>query len=167
MKKLLVVWFVFAVNLPVLHAFTPEPEADGSTEEAGRITRRTEISAYLYGPVFIGVNLERTLIPLLDVTFSLGYGVSAGLNFHPFDLKQMHRWSPYAGIALSVYKPFDLFDTGAASPDSYIVGLYNPVGLKYIGQKGFTFSLEGALYTTFWEEGGTGPWFGTKIGYRF
>lgn len=133
----------------------------------GREARKTEISANFFGPSFIAINFEKYLTNLFEFNLSLGYGISAGLNIHFLDNKETKKWSPYLGINMSTYRSIDISLVSGSESDDRIFGLYNPLGIKYIGNGGFTFSIEGAAYTTFGSDGGVGSWFGIKTGYRF
>jgi hypothetical protein len=140
----------------------------GQTENSyGRKARPTEVSACIGGAAFFSVGLERYITNLLEININAGYGLSAGMNFHILDIKKTGKWSPYGGAAVTTFKSSGVAGFGQDSDRERIIGLYTPAGVKYIGRHGFTFSFEAAIYTTFWEDGGVGPWLGIKTGYRF
>ena len=117
-------------------------------------------------------------------------GPSAGVLYKYFLLKS--NISPYTGVSLMLYNVSSEKDeTGNVFKNTNIMAFYFPIGLQYMNNGGFVFSLELGFYTAFDQiltlernlllanqgkslssiEIGTftriKPWFGIKIGYTF
>ena len=161
MKRLI---FICMFQIIILYVYGPNDDCIYSTL---RQNRPFGISAYIWGPSFAAISFELFVIPAIEINLSTGYGSSCGINFHIMGNDNSIKWSPYVGAHLATYKSFELDYFGNHDEQTRVYGLYNPVGIQYLGPKGLTLSFEGALYSTFGENGGIGPWVGLKFGYRF
>ncbi len=83
------------------------------------------------------------------------FGFFGGGKYHFFG-KTTKNWTPYTGVFLAVY--------GETVGTDYL--FYFPVGIQYIGKKGFNFAVELAV-TSESVFPDIPVWWGVKIGYRF
>ncbi len=163
---IMIVSGTYASGFPMSQNEKSKPTSD-TLSTFPRKDRPVGIVASAFGPGFAGISLELFLCPALESNITVGYGISGGVNYHPFPGLRKTKFSPYIGIHATTFKSFETGIFGEKEAPTRIYGLYNPIGIQYFGMKGLTIGLEGALYTTFWKDGGTGPWLGLNIGYRF
>lgn len=113
------------------------------------------------GPSLIGASFEYFITPFLNIELGGGYyGVYSGPKYHIAAYRK-DPWTPYFGIQ-GTYA----FEGKA--------GIYIPGGFQYIGNYGFSFSFEFALWMEM-QELETDPigsleylgMLGLKAGYRF
>jgi len=132
-----------------------------SSKNSPRIIKPLGINITAGGPSLAGLSLDYFITPFLNIEAGGGYyGVFSGLKYHIAAYRN-DPWTPYFGIQ-GTYG----FEGKA--------GIYIPGGFHYIGNFGFSFSFEFALWMEI-QELETNPiesleylgMIGLKAGYRF
>ncbi len=108
--------------------------------------------------IILSVSLDYFVTPTLNIGIGFGIiGFYAGAKYHfRGDIDNL-KWSPYVGVSGVAL--------GALNGNS-TAELYLPLGIQYIGNKGFSISIEAAAlsfnsYDVF------PVWGAIKVGYRF
>jgi len=120
-----------------------------------RKDRRFGISVNGGGPAILAsVSLDYFIAPRLNIEAGVGLpGSYLGMNYFIKTRKAKQNWLPYVG--LHGFYILDVIDVNENK------GLYIPLGMHYMSDKGFTFAMELAVVT------GDIPFYGAiKLGYH-
>ncbi len=124
-----------------------------------REKRRLGVSGVIGGQsIFVSLSLDYFVTPNLNIEAGAGaVGGYIGMKYHLDSVMNDPRWNPYIGASFSVVEAF--LDASELNNILYI-----PVGIQYIGNKGFSIAVEVAgLTPNSW----TTTWGALRIGYHF
>jgi hypothetical protein len=117
------------------------------------------ISAVALGPSgALSLSLDWFVVPTINVEAGAGlFGYYGGAQYH-FQGNENKNWTPYAGGYLIEYMEILGSDYS---------GAYVPVGMQYLGNKGFRFAIEVAYVNIPNNDHATNVWGALKLGFHF
>jgi hypothetical protein len=129
-KLIYILLFVFPV---VLNA------QQGSHSNSGNVRkdRPFGISASLGGGNLVGLSMDYFIIPQLDIEAGFGFSQYISVKYHFLGGEEI-RWSPYFGLGYGI--PVSTIRKADAKYSNGVIGI--PVGVKFINEHGFSFSVE-------------------------
>jgi|WetSurMetagenome_2_1015567.scaffolds.fasta_scaffold97977_2 hypothetical protein len=133
-----------------------------STDPNVRIARPFGISGNLGGGSILGISLDYFVIPQLSIEAGAGLSQYVAVKYHFVGGNKDIHWSPFIGAAFC-------FPTIVAE-DFDGLGFFSfPLGVHYIANSGFSFSIAFAIsiYSDDYGNGPVLPWGGLRIGYHF
>jgi hypothetical protein len=129
-----------------------------------RLTNPFGVNINIGGPsILISVSLDYFITPSLNIEAGIGLiGSYGGLKYHFNGNKDDKNWTPYLGVYAAHIPEITFFFTTPARN-----GVYIPLGIQYIDNKGYTFGVEVAGITIRDIADGTNVWGAVKLGYHF
>jgi hypothetical protein len=168
MKKLI---FILMLSFPVVLYAQP-----GGHKNSGNIRkdRPFGISACLGGGNLLGMSLDYFIIPQLNVEVGFGFSQYIALKYHFVGGEEIN-WSPYIGLGYGI--PISTIREADERYSNGVIAV--PIGVHFIQEKGFSFSVEGVIgivhYTDQYsynydkpvDRTELFPSFGIRLGYHF
>ncbi|UKN01298.1 hypothetical protein K6119_16340 [Paracrocinitomix mangrovi] len=156
MKRLFKILCLFILLTSITHS------SFGQSYKNIRYFRRFGIEATSFGPAtYCSLNFSYFISKNVNIDAGFGMlGAFAGLRFFPGTFSKPHHWSPYLGFYFT-----NIIWISPFAPEDYSKGLYMPLGIQYLGNKGFSFSVEAAYISI--KNDLTPIWGSLKLGYYF
>lgn len=128
-----------------------------------RIARPWGISFNIGSGNLLGISADYFPIPQLSTELGVGLTQYVALKYHFLGGNDNIKWSPFIGLAFCNPTVFQEYFSQYVFPAI-------PIGVHYIGEKGFSFSIAAA--TSFFYLDGDNqmkiyPWAGIRLGYHF
>jgi hypothetical protein len=122
------------------------------------------LNANFGGPtLFISASLDYFVAPNFNFETGIGLiGMYGGFKYHLMGNKAKNNWTPYIGLYMSAIPAINL-GFGESSPALF--GMYFPVGIQYLANKGLTYGFEIAYYAL--DNAGPNVYGALKVGYHF
>ncbi|MEH0154700.1 hypothetical protein V6R21_11215 [Limibacter armeniacum] len=129
-------YFLKALFLYILFIIPPNCYAQ---KESTRVYNSTSIFLQLFGPEFLGVNLNYNINKRASLNLGLGVLLDGhiGTNIYVTD-RSYHTSSMYIGTQAALINYNPIF----GSSSEMQIGLYIPIGYEYIAKKGFTIQFD-------------------------
>ncbi len=126
-----------------------------------RKERKLGVNAVLGGEsIMASVSLDYFVTSTLNIGIGFGLiGGYVGAKYHFRGNIDDLKWTPYIGVS-------GIRVAGIMGGDSKS-GVYFPAGIQYIGNKGFSFSIEAAALSIINRDDEPPIWGAIKTGYRF
>jgi len=128
-----------------------------------RKARPFGINLNLGGPsVLISGSFDFFVIPTVNLEVGTGFiGTFGGVKYHFLGNEAERHWTPFAGVYYTKIDVPYFFSPGGHEEE----GLYFPVGIQYLGDRGFLFAVEVAGLLI--NNSNMAIFGGLKIGYHF
>ena len=129
-----------------------------------RLTNPFGININIGGPsILLSFSSDYFITPNLNIEVGLGFiGLFGGIKYHLNGKKDDKNWTPYLGL-YAVHIPKIEFITTTPARN----GLYIPIGIQYMSNKGYIVGAEIAGITISDIANGTPVWGAIKLGYHF
>ncbi|MCD4701132.1 MAG: hypothetical protein K8S24_04665 [Candidatus Aegiribacteria sp.] len=139
--------YIYAILILVL---VPSVSVSQDQSVNVRDLHPSRFSFVIGGINLIGISFDTFLSSNFNLELSAGFGVGAGLRYHPTGADTDVRWSPYLGGYFGLIPAMDFNLFGSGGSEDLKPNLYIPAGVHYISMSGkFSIAFEGGYMYIF------------------